>query len=89
MITIQTPETWPKSGITAGCIQAEGLDSKSAADVQPRLPMHSKSYTGSSAASIDVSDGIRCGRKWAPGRAPDLPPAVLAPVFPATLAGWM
>jgi hypothetical protein len=42
----------------ARLIQVEGLDSESAANVQPPLPMHSKSFTDSSAASIDGSDAI-------------------------------
>jgi hypothetical protein len=41
----------------ARLIQADGLDSKTTS--QPPLPMHSKSFTGSSGASIDASGAIK------------------------------
>jgi hypothetical protein len=47
----------------ARLIQPDGLDSKSAADVAASSQMHSKSFTGWSAASIGVSDAIRDARK--------------------------
>jgi hypothetical protein len=43
----------------ARLIHAEGLDSKSAADVAAPSQMPSKSFTGSSAASIDALDATR------------------------------
>jgi transcriptional regulator with XRE-family HTH domain len=43
----------------ARLIQAEGLDSESAADVSALIAEALKSFTGSSAASIDVSDAAR------------------------------
>ena len=47
----------------ARLIQAEGLDTKSAADVATTLPMPSQSFTGFSAASIDGSGAIKDGQK--------------------------
>jgi hypothetical protein len=41
----------------ARLIQTDGLDSKSAAESQPLLRMHSQSYTGWSFASTDEFDG--------------------------------
>ena len=50
----------------ARLIQAEGWTANRLALSQPHLPMRSKSFTGSSAASIDVSDATRDAPKGLP-----------------------
>jgi hypothetical protein len=54
----------------ARLIQADGLDSMSAAEVAASRAVPSKSFTGSSAASIDVSDVLQLSnsRPTVPGR---------------------
>ena len=67
-----------KAAAGARLIQAEGLDSKSAIDIAATLPMPWKSFTGSSAASIDASDAIRGRSEATPVRSLDFGPQSLA-----------